>query len=111
LVNAVWGISQTQFVQFQRFAVEPCVLKTDFVGDVKRMGSENMTMYEQNDFIELNLGKGETAILYVGEKSNVFKSTDLPITKNEKNQWGVRNSSSFKELDYEINKIILTAYR
>ena len=108
LVNVVREICQTQFVQFQRLAVEPCVLKTDFVGDVKLMGSENMTMHEQNDFIELNSGKGETAILYVGEKPNVFKGSDLPITKNEKNSWGVKNSSSFKELHYEINKIILT---
>ena len=69
-------------------AGEPCVLQTDFNGEVKVMGVDKGKMGQQASRITLTLRKGETAILYVGQKPTDLSIRELSANKESWNAWG-----------------------
>lgn len=65
LVSAVKENRKTQFIEIQSLAGKPYVLKTDFEGEVKLIAFKNTEMKMHHGLIELNLKKGEKAMLYM----------------------------------------------
>jgi len=88
LVSAVRENGQTKFIEVKSLAGEPCILQTDFKGEVKVMGVEKSRMGQQASRITLRLRKGEAAILYVGERPRDFKVRELASNKETWNAWG-----------------------
>ena len=88
LVSAVREDGHTKFVEVKSLAGEPCVLQTDFKGEVKVVGVDKSRMGQQASRITLSLRKGETAIIYVGQKPTDFKIKELTSNKETWNAWG-----------------------
>jgi len=88
LVSAVRKNGLTKFIEVKSLAGEPCVLQTDFKGEVKVLGVDKGKMGQQASRISLKLRKGETAILYVGQKPTDFKIKELTSSKESWNAWG-----------------------
>ncbi len=90
LVSALRKEGITQFIGVKSLAGEPCVIKSDMQGEVKLVGIEPARMHLHKGLIELNLKKGEEAILYSGKKPDSFVISALPTKPEEMNSWGVR---------------------
>ncbi len=90
LVSAVRKAGKTQFIRVKSLAGAPCVLKTDFDGPVHLTGSATARMRQRNGLIDLTLKKGEEVLLYVGAKPKQFIVSPLPMDKEQRNSWGVR---------------------
>ena len=88
LVSAVRENGYTKFIEVKSLAGEPCILQTDFEGEVKVLGVNKGKMGQQASRITLRLRKGETAILYVGEKPTDFNIKELTSSKESWNAWG-----------------------
>ena len=88
LVSAVRENGHTKFIEVKSLAGEPCVLQADFEGEVKVLGVDKDKMGQQASRITLRLRKGETAILYVGERPRDFKVRELVSYKESWNAWG-----------------------
>jgi len=89
LVSAVRKNGLTKFIEVKSLAGEPCVLQTDFKGEVHVLGVEKSRMGQQASRISLKLRKGETAILYVGEKPIDLNVRELASKRESWNAWGV----------------------
>ncbi|MCX6326913.1 MAG: alpha-L-fucosidase [Bacteroidia bacterium] len=90
LVSAVRESGITQFIRIKSLAGEPCVIKSDLPGDIKIVGTKTANMRLHDGLIELNLKKGEEAVLYTGKKPESFVISALPMKPEEMNSWGVR---------------------
>jgi hypothetical protein len=69
-------------------AGEPCVLQTDFKGEVKVLGVDKGKMGQKASRISLKLRKGETAILYVGQRPSDLNVRELASKRETWNVWG-----------------------
>ena len=91
LVSAVKKGGVTILISIKSTADAPCIIKSDFVGNIKLLAPKNITMTKLNGgWISLNLHKGEEAILYSGTKPKEFVIEPLLIPKEEMNSWGVK---------------------
>jgi hypothetical protein len=90
LVSAVRKNSKTEFIKIQSLAGDPCLIKADFMGEIKLIASKTVKMKQHDGVVELNLKKGEEAILYTGEKPKDFIISSLPMKVEDMNNWGVR---------------------
>ncbi|WP_298350707.1 glycosyl hydrolase family 95 catalytic domain-containing protein [Runella sp.] len=90
LVSAVSKNSKTEFIKIQSLAGDPCLIKADFMGEIKLIASKTVKMKQHDGVVELNLKKGEEAILYTGEKPKDFIISSLPMKVEDMNNWGVR---------------------
>jgi len=90
LVSAIRKGGKTKFIQIKSLAGEPCIIQSDLPDDVKLIGPKTVKLQKVGNRILLGLQKGETAILYAGERPSSFMITALPKKQNEINSWGIR---------------------
>jgi hypothetical protein len=90
LISAVRKEGKTKFMKIESLAGEPCIIKTDFEGDLKIVAPKSVKIKRQAGFIELNLKKGQSAIIYTGKMPNTFEISPLPVKKEERNSWGMK---------------------
>jgi hypothetical protein len=89
LVTAVRERGKTKFIQVKSLAGEPCIIQTDLTKNVKCIGPATANMHWNNGIIELNLKKGESAILYEGKKPASFVVEAMPGNNKYVNSWGL----------------------
>ena len=92
LVSAVRTAGKTQFIRIRSLEGEPCKIKSDFPDEVKFIGPESVNIRKVDGRIELNLKKGEEAVLYTGKKPGSFVISALPSNRVAINSWGVRKN-------------------
>ncbi|MDP4290847.1 MAG: alpha-L-fucosidase, partial [Bacteroidota bacterium] len=89
LVSAQRKEGKTQFISIQSLAGEPCSIKCNFTEDVKLCAPKTVKMHQHDGLIELNLKKGEVAVLYTGKKPISFEISPLKRKPREMNNWGL----------------------
>jgi alpha-L-fucosidase 2 len=92
LVSGVRKGGETQFVRIRSLAGEPCRIKVDFTGEVHLAGVKSAGMRQNKDLIELDLKKGEEAVLYSGKRPESFVIKALPMDPGAMNSWGSKAS-------------------
>jgi hypothetical protein len=90
LISAMRKEGKTKFMKIKSLTGEPCIIKTDFEGDLKIVAPKSVKIKHQAGFIELNLKKGQSAIIYTGKSPNTFEISPLPVKKEEMNSWGMK---------------------
>lgn len=91
LVSAARKDGRTQFIRIKSLAGEPCRIKSDLPAPVKLIGPATANLREQNGVIELDLKRGEEAILHSGVKPNDFVIAPLPHPEADFNAWGCKS--------------------
>jgi hypothetical protein len=89
LVSAVRNEGKIKLMKIESLAGEPCIIKADFKGDLKLIAPKSVKIKKHSGIIELNLKKGQSAIIYTGKKPNTFQISPLPMKQEEMNSWGV----------------------
>jgi hypothetical protein len=92
LVSAVRKGGKTQFIRIKSLEGEPCKIKSDFTDEVKLIGPESATIRRIDGLIEVNLKKGEEAVLFTGKMPGSFVISALPSKREAINSWGVRKN-------------------
>ncbi|WP_157493659.1 glycosyl hydrolase family 95 catalytic domain-containing protein [Draconibacterium sediminis] len=89
LVSAKRAGGKTQFVKIESLAEEPCIVKADFNGEINAAGSREFKLTPLGDNkIQIDLKKGESVILYAGDKLDfTISKVDILDTAN---YWGVK---------------------
>ncbi|GAB3851576.1 hypothetical protein GCM10028822_18380 [Hymenobacter terrigena] len=88
LVSAKREKGKTAFIKVQSLAGEVCRLKSDLVGPLKAVGSRAFTLKKlPNNVVEIDLKKGEWAVLYAGATPPAF-TIDQVATVDKPNYWG-----------------------
>lgn len=88
LVSALRKDGRTRFIQITSEAGEPCLIKTDMALPLKVASSRTVPLRTKGDgLVELELRKGETAILYSDAPSN-FVIEPVPAQKDFLNYFG-----------------------
>jgi len=90
LISAVRKNGKTSFMHIKSLAGESCKIKSDLYGHAKLIASKATQLHEQNGLIEIDLKKGEEAIIYTGDRPISFTINEIPIKATEMNSWGVR---------------------
>ena len=90
LVSAVRKNGRTQFIHIKSLAGAPCIMQTDFSNDVKLIGPKTANMFVKDGRIQVQLKKGEEAVLYTGEKPASFAISQIAVNTAGMNSWGVR---------------------
>ena len=90
LVSAVRKIGHTQFIHIKSLAGAPCIIQTDFSNDLKLIGPKTVNMFVKDGRIQIQLKKGEEAVLYRGEKPASFAISQIAVNTAGMNSWGVR---------------------
>lgn len=89
LVSAKRAEGKTQFVKIESLAGEPCMVKADFNGEINAAGSREFKLTPLGDNkIQIDLKKGESVILYAGDKPD-FSISNVDIL-DAPNYWGVK---------------------
>lgn len=88
LISAVRHKGKTRFIHIKSLAGEPCIIEADFAGQVRLVGPETTRLRSEDGRIEINLQKGEEAVLYVGRKPRAFVISEVPQSRDEMNPWG-----------------------
>jgi hypothetical protein len=88
LISAVRRKGKTQFIHIKSLAGEPCIIEAEFSGPMRLMGPKTTRLRIEDDRIELNLQKGEEAVLYVGKKPRALVISEVPKSRDEMNPWG-----------------------
>ena len=73
-------------------AGEPCRLKCDLPTPVKMVGPATVNLRQHDGVIELDLKRGEEAILYRGPKPDNFVIAPLPHPAADGNSWGAKSA-------------------
>ena len=92
LVSGVRKGGETQFIRIRSLAGQRCRTKADFTGEVHLIGSKAVSMRKNQGVIELDLKKGEEAVLYSGKKPDSFVIKALPMDPGALNSWGSKAS-------------------
>jgi alpha-L-fucosidase 2 len=90
LITAVRKAGKTKFISIKSLAGAPCVIQSDFMGEINITGVPKARMQRQDDRIIIHLKKGEEALLYTGETQARFVVSALPVNSSEQNSWGVK---------------------
>ena len=91
LVSAVRSNGKTKFIHIKSLAGQRCTIKSDLPADTKIVGPKTAMVRNHDGLIELNLKKGEEAVLYTGEKPASFVISPLPVRVGGQNSWGLSN--------------------
>ena len=93
LVSAKRSRSKTLFVAIKSLAGEPCRLKTDLAEPIVAEGIPQSRIKRVNGLLEIDLKKGEHAVLHTREVQTPF--TIEPITQQTglPNAWGAKQKS------------------
>ena len=90
LVSAVRKDGRTQWVRVQSLAGEPCRIKPGLDGTVKVSGDRDFSLTElKPGLYELDLQKGEEALLYCGDKLPEPIVAPLPAQDGQCNRYGL----------------------
>jgi hypothetical protein len=92
LVSAKREKGKTLFIHIQSLAGEPCRIKNDFMEPVKCIGPATANLREHDGVLELDLKRGEEAILYVGEAPPALGISPLPANPGQMNAWGLKSA-------------------
>jgi alpha-L-fucosidase 2 len=89
LVSAQRRNGITQYVKVQSLAGEPCHVRTGMSGTIKAMGKTRIKDLG-NGVTEVDIAKGETAVLYTGSQSPVTNASPV-IQTVPASAWGYSN--------------------
>jgi hypothetical protein len=90
LVSARRTKGKTQFVRIKSLAGEPCTIMPGLDGKVQVFGSRRFNLKElKPGLFELDIKKGEEAILFSGDKMPDLKITPVPAEKSKCNSFGL----------------------
>ena len=92
LVSGVRKEGATQFIRILSLAGRVCRIKANFIGEVHLAGPMSAGLRQNKGFIELDLKKGEEAVLYSGKKPDSFVIKALPMDPGAMNNWGSKAS-------------------
>ena len=92
LVSAARQQGKTQFIHIQSLAGEPCRIKNDFTEPVKCIGPDTANFREQDGVIQLDLKRGEAAVLSSGKTPPSLSIAPLPSKPEQMNAWGLKNA-------------------
>jgi alpha-L-fucosidase len=90
LISAVRKGGRTQFVRVKSLAGEPCRIQCDLPEPVRWIGPETVNLRRNHGAIELDLKKGEEAILYSGDVPPSLDIAPLPVPGETNNAWGLK---------------------
>jgi hypothetical protein len=91
LVSAEHKDGRTQWVRIKSLAGEPCRIKPNLPGLIRVSGKRQFTLKEVDAGIyELDLRKGEEALLYVGDTPPKPIVAPLPPQEDRCNRYGLR---------------------
>lgn len=79
---------KAKLIEVQSVVGEHCILQTDFTEEIKVLRKGRSLISQQGSQITLGLKKGETAILYEGQKPTVFNIKELTSSKESWNALG-----------------------
>jgi len=90
LISAVRKGRHTQWVRIQSLAGEPCRIQPLLVGEVKLAAREGIVLKDTgNGVYELNLEKGDEAVLYTGETMPELVVEPVAAAEEECNSYGL----------------------
>jgi hypothetical protein len=92
LVSAVRKEGKIQFIRIKSLAGEECKIKSDIGGEIKILGPISANLRQTKSLIELDLKKGEEAVLFTGEKIESFVISPVSMNSKKNNYWGVNYS-------------------
>jgi hypothetical protein len=92
LISAVRKGGKTQFIRIKSLEGAVCKIKSDLTDVVKLIGPESATFRRIDGMIEVNLKKGEEAVLFTGKKPGSFVISALQSKSEAINSWGVRKN-------------------
>ena len=88
LISAVREAGATRFIHIKSLAGEPCRIQAILPGALQIAGPATVNLRQYKGLIELDLRKGEEAVLYSGEKPAAWLVKPLPLAPGEANRWG-----------------------
>lgn len=92
LVSASRKAGQTQWVRVKSLAGEPCKIRPSMQGKISidMNGQTVQKSVNKNEIIEIELKKGEEAIIYAGNEVPDLTISPVHINEGEYNFWGVK---------------------
>jgi hypothetical protein len=90
LVSARREAGRTLFVRVKSLAGEPCLIKTDLADPVIVEGALHPAIRRSDGLLELEIKKGEEAILYTMGACGPFVIEPLPACPSQVNAWGAK---------------------
>jgi len=91
LVSAERRDSRTQWVHVKSLAGEPCRIKPNLLGPVRVSGRRQFSLRNLGDgFYELDLRRGEEALLYCGDTMPIPIVAPMPAQEGRCNHYGLR---------------------
>ncbi len=93
LVSAQRQGGKTRFVRVKSLAGEPCRIKCDLAEPVSVAGEGTPELQRKDGLFELNLKKGEEAVLYTKGAAKPFVVAPLQSEPAKENAWGVKSGS------------------
>ena len=89
LISAVRKKGKTVFIRINSLAGEKCVIKSDLQGDIKMVAERNIDITEvKPGVLQVDINKGETVILYVGDVVPEFTIEPLEPQESLCNYFG-----------------------
>ncbi len=92
LVSAMRKGGRTQFVRVKSLAGEPCRIKCDLPDPVRWIGPATLNLRRNGGAIELDLKKGEEAVLYSGDTPLPLEISPLTAPGETINAWGMKTN-------------------
>jgi len=92
LVSASRKEGTTQWVNIKSLAGEPCRIKSSIHGKISivKNGQTIQQNADKDEIIEIELKKGEEALIYAGEIVPYLTISPVHINEGEYNFWGVK---------------------
>jgi alpha-L-fucosidase 2 len=92
LVSASRKEGATQWIRVKSLAGEPCRIRPSIQGEINivKNGKTVQKNIKKNDIIEIELEKGEEAVIYAGNKVPNLIISPAQINVGEHNFWGVK---------------------
>ena len=92
LVSAKRSGGRTLFVGVKSLAGEPCRIKTDLAEPILVEGASHPTLSRVNGLLELDLKKGDEAVLFTQGTPKPFLIEPLSGQSRTVNAWGANNN-------------------
>jgi hypothetical protein len=90
MISAVRKNGRTEWIRIKSLAGERCVVRADWVGEVKQAGSRAVSMRRHDGVIELGLKTGDEVVLYAGVRPEAFAVTPIVVPAAKANSWGAK---------------------
>ncbi len=97
LVSASRKESKTQWVKIKSLAGEPCRIRSSIYGEISivKNGQTSQQNVSKKEIIEIELKKGEEAVIYAGNKAPNLTISPVHINEEDHNFWGVKTQGSY----------------